>query len=241
MPRPVNSSTPKKKTLGPKYTIGVEPESAGAVSKHYLRELFSKSSEWDAAYGPKANPTDNTFTLGRQPLRVDESNDEILIGDRVYKGSVGLYELIFKAHPSNVTEEDERTYAEIMRQTGLHLNVLDRVKPNRGEKYLKYIKVLKDLAPGDSKDLAPSTGDSFHDANDTLSGAGLLRSHYSGERVRLVYWDDPNELVERLELLVGEREAGHGGLENEIISILDELKERGFITKSRRSSLYPAF
>ena len=45
-------------------------------------------------------------------------------------------------------------------------------------------------------------------------------------RVKYVYFDDPNEIVERLELLIGEREAGHTGVDNEIFAILKELQER---------------
>ena len=39
------------------------------------------------------------------------------------------------------------------------------------------------------------------------------------------YWDDPNELVDRLRLLVAERSAGNNNHDNEIISIIEELRE----------------
>ena len=44
-----------------------------------------------------------------------------------------------------------------------------------------------------------------------------------------VYWDDPNELVDRLGLLVASRAAGHTGHDNEITSIVEELREDGRI------------
>jgi hypothetical protein len=47
--------------------------------------------------------------------------------------------------------------------------------------------------------------------------------------VSYVYWDDPNELVDRLKLLVASRDAGNTGLENEIISIIEELQESGIL------------
>ena len=60
-------------------------------------------------------------------------------------------------------------------------------------------------------------------------------------RIKYVYFDDPNEIVERLELLIGEREAGHTGVDSEILSILEELQERGLIINTGKSSWFPAF
>ncbi|KAE9534108.1 hypothetical protein AGLY_008844 [Aphis glycines] len=43
-------------------------------------------------------------------------------------------------------------------------------------------------------------------------------------QTQLVYYDDPNELVARLNLLTSARSAGNTGVNNEIISILEELR-----------------
>ena len=168
---------------------------------------------------------------------MDEVKDVIHIGDKTFPGCAGLYELTFKSHPREVGEGDKKIYSEIMRLSGLHLNEEGGVKANRGEKYTKFIKPLKDR-------IEERRGDheitSFHDAFDSFSGGGL-QSQYDEKPVRYVYWDDPNELVERLELLVSERSAGHGGLSNEIISILEELRRRGIIINSRESRLFMTF
>ena len=44
-----------------------------------------------------------------------------------------------------------------------------------------------------------------------------------------VYFDDPNELVDRLELLVSEKSARNNFQNNEIQSIIEELYECGLI------------
>ena len=44
-----------------------------------------------------------------------------------------------------------------------------------------------------------------------------------------IYWDDPNELVDRLQLLTAERSAGNPSHVNEIHSIIEELREAGYI------------
>lgn len=43
------------------------------------------------------------------------------------------------------------------------------------------------------------------------------------------YWNDPNELVDRLRLLIASTNAGHEGHENEIESIIEELREENII------------
>jgi len=48
-------------------------------------------------------------------------------------------------------------------------------------------------------------------------------------KTQLVYYDDPNELVVRLNLLTSSQNAGNTGVNNEIISILEELRERNII------------
>ena len=45
----------------------------------------------------------------------------------------------------------------------------------------------------------------------------------------LRYWDDPNELVDRLRLLIAERSAGNNNHDNEIHSIIEELREAKII------------
>ena len=44
-----------------------------------------------------------------------------------------------------------------------------------------------------------------------------------------VYWNDVNEIVERLKLLIASQQAGHTNHDNEIISIIEELKEAKII------------
>jgi len=44
-----------------------------------------------------------------------------------------------------------------------------------------------------------------------------------------LYWNDVNELVERLEILVASKGAGNTSHNNEIFSILEELREERII------------
>ena len=48
-------------------------------------------------------------------------------------------------------------------------------------------------------------------------------------KIDYVHWNDPNELVDRLRLLNASRQAGHTVHDNEILSIIEELREAGII------------
>ena len=48
-------------------------------------------------------------------------------------------------------------------------------------------------------------------------------------KIDYIHWDDPNELVDRLRLLEALRQAGHNVNNNEILSIIEELREAGLI------------
>ena len=64
--------------------------------------------------------------------------------------------------------------------------------------------------------------------NITWSYLGKKRKEYEGSGV-VVISSDPNSLVERLDLLLASKKAGHTGVGNELVSICDELKTEGFL------------
>lgn len=62
-------------------------------------------------------------------------------------------------------------------------------------------------------------------------GAAIL-CHRATKRKRIVdyvYWDDPNQLIDRLRLLSASQVAGNVDHTNEIISIIRELREAEII------------
>ena len=54
------------------------------------------------------------------------------------------------------------------------------------------------------------------------------RKQYGGKGI-VVIPEDPNALLERLDLLLASQEAGHTGVRNELVSICDELKRQEVI------------
>jgi len=126
----------------------------------------------------------------------------IIIKDASYQLTPGLVELIFSRYPMQYTHNDLNTYKEILIQTSAHLT-LDGTKIKKGG--TKYTQIISKLFP---------------------SGMGMkLQTH------NLVYWNDPNELVDRLRLLLASQSAGNTGVSNEILSIFEELYECGITKK----------
>lgn len=63
-------------------------------------------------------------------------------------------------------------------------------------------------------------------------GTGLPKfmiAHSKASPIDYMYWDNPNELVDRLRLLIAERSAGNNNHDNEIHAIIEELREANII------------
>ncbi|KYM97827.1 hypothetical protein ALC62_11481 [Cyphomyrmex costatus] len=188
----------------------------GPLGHIYINALLSgdKRNEIDLVYGVYFD--ENGTMMGDKKFDVD-TDDTIIIDGNRYKGTPGLYELIFKRLPDDdiYTENDKQTYKSILLTTNAHRrrhNAEMPVKSNKGYKY-KYI-------------IGPLVS-----AHRTMSlGAGVPTTmRVTDDKVDYVHWDDPNELVDRLQLLDASRTAGNNAHDNEILSILEELHEAGFI------------
>lgn len=57
----------------------------------------------------------------------------------------------------------------------------------------------------------------------------LIKANCSESKYQYIYYDDPNELCERLYLLHSSKQAGNESVNNEILCIESELRERGLI------------
>lgn len=184
----------------------------GPLAREYLHNFFiGTSKSIDNVYG--VHLRDDKLMLGN--LAFDITNDDnILINGKKYAGTRGLYELIFKKIPdeTSYTETDMKNYKTILMITHAHKRG-NQVMGNKGYKYRRIIGPL--FSPRLKK------------------GSGILLPTsmcVTNNVIDYVHWDDPNELVERLKLLVASQSAGHTAHNNEILSIIEELREADIIT-----------
>jgi hypothetical protein len=155
----------------------------------------------------------------------DKLNKKYLISvdENQYELTPGLRELLFCKKPNLaiVSCEDQIVYKDMLNYTSAHkkgYNPDERIKGDKSNKYRKIIKPLFE-ASSPSHITEPKLG----------CGIQILKKYK--RNTDLVYWDDPNELVERLKLLVASKNAGNNNHNNEIISIIEELKEAGIISQ----------
>lgn len=186
--------------------------------RKYLRLLVEGDRIIDKDFSVR-HKKNGVFTIGSQPITFDDEN--IVVKDEKYPKTSGLLELLFKKHPDNdlMNVHDIRNYRKIAKETNLLNKKYDGNKsfiiPSKNSKYLKY---LKDLNTAESAPLK--------------SGYGLPKfmvAHSKAHSIDYIYWDDPNELVDRLRLLIAERSAGNNNHDNEIHAIIEELREAGII------------
>ncbi|RZF38137.1 hypothetical protein LSTR_LSTR005498 [Laodelphax striatellus] len=110
-------------------------------------------------------------------------------------------------------EEEEKEKDEDVEEEntkGAHLTKKGYVKRNSGKKSL----LIQKLFPAQKR---------------TKKGEGLHFIQNVTQQRPYIYWNSPNELVSRLELLVAAKRAGHDGVDLEISSILEELQEANYI------------
>ncbi|XP_071643638.1 uncharacterized protein [Temnothorax longispinosus] len=211
----------------------------GPLSQKYVGAVLSGDQEsgMDIAYGVKF--TNDGMMLGNKRFDVNYA-DKIIIDGIRYNGTRGLFELIFKKYPDHdiYTEDDMQTYKSILLMTSAHKRNYDahaQIKGNGGYKYTHIIGPLisgKKAGKGIPRAMTGNKID--HIIASSISGKkaekGIPRAMtLNDNKIDYVHWDDPNELVDRLRLLEASRLAGHTGHDNEIQSIIEELREAGLI------------
>ena len=75
--------------------------------------------------------------------------------------------------------------------------------------------------------LTPTKGTGLSVASNTTTGGQGLK----------ILPSDPNALIDRFDLLFSSQKAGHTGVRNEIVSILDELKRQGVLKTNEYKKL----
>lgn len=181
------------------------------ITRKYMLMLMQDASNKkliDYTYGPRFEG--DTLMVGDKPLTFD-SDGSIVLAGITYAPTEGLYELVFKRIPDDemYSEEDLRAYKDILLKTNAHkkgYKFNGNINRNRS---LKYKNVIEQLFPKQ------------------LYGKGLVTKSLS--RPDPIYWNNVNELVDRLRLLTASAEAGSSAHKNEIINIIEELRESGFI------------
>ena len=186
--------------------INIEP-----IAVNALMSLGSKEGI-DRTFG--IHKKDGKYHIGNKPITIKGNN--IIIENNEYEGTKGLWELIIFKNPDNYTEDDYLNYINLLVQTntiyqGNNPNQ-NRAKSSGGDKWNKLISPVWEHIKESKKPLKRKR----RQQDPIGDGLKILPS-------------DPNALIDRFDLLFSSKKAGHTGVKNEIVSILDELKRQGVI------------
>ena len=195
--------------------INIEP-----IAVNALMSLGTKEGI-DRTFG--IHKKDGKYHIGNKPITIKGNN--IIIEDNEYEGTKGLWELIIFKNPDNYTEDDYLNYINLLVQTntiyqGNNPNQ-NRAKSSGGDKWNKLISPVWEHIKESKKPLERKRRQ-----QDPITGDGLK-----------ILPSDPNALIDRFDLLFSSQKAGHTGVKNEIVSILDELKRQGVINVNEYKKL----
>jgi hypothetical protein len=205
-PTPETPEKRERKSLTPRQTylrkVGLDKIDADAI--HYLKEYTdfdNPSEDIDTSYGVRSTGI-RFFSIGDKTIHF--MKEGISIGNNFYPGSPGLYELIFLKNPLNYSSNDLKEYKKILMDTKAH------TVHYSGNK-LQYVNM-------------PKYDDVIKPMFTVVKGAGMNVSKPIYE-----YYDDGNELIDRLKLLIASARAGNNAHDNEILSIVEEMREQQII------------
>ncbi|KAL4130777.1 hypothetical protein QTP88_008166 [Uroleucon formosanum] len=143
-------------------------------------ENWFQSKDIDKTFGPKKIANDEII-LGDKEVKF--AQNVIIIDETTYPATSGLIQLLFLKNPLVYTDNDLKIYKSILIQTSSHLTAGGLKIRNTTCK--KYKNIISKLFP-------------------TVDGSGLSMQL---QKNNLVYWDYPNELVDRLRLLIASKSA----------------------------------
>ena len=214
----------------------------GGIAVNSLIEAFTKDGI-DRTHGIYAK--DKKFYMGNKPLTIKENDISIITDEgNIYKtsGTPGLWRLITEKNipdKSEFTPIDLNNYIILMFYTK---TIYKGNKPTKGLKggtsnKLKFIKYFVKLIEENKLDEYKKELDSYFNKEDGEEpDEDDPKPSTSGEGLKILP-SDPNALIDRFNLLFSSKKAGHTGVRNEIISILDELKRQKVINVNEYKKL----
>lgn len=204
-------------------------ESYAELPRNYVLKYYHNTDgePIDQQYGLKLDQTVEKWYLGNSEVKIDKN--DIIVNNVRYEGTPGLYELLFMEKPRDnlITSEDVINYRNIAKFTNLFKKNFDSKQgiPRNIGKYNTYIKKPKTESTSSSSS-RPITRQRKLSAQH--GGSGFVKT-FNKSKKEYIYFDNFNELVNRLRLLFAAEKAGNNSVNNEIISIIEELKEANII------------
>jgi hypothetical protein len=181
-------------------------EGNNSLINDYFKLYNSNDRSIDKIYGIKIDKENEKYFIVNSEVNFLDNFTKLQLGNETYSLSSGLLELLFKKTPLNFTAEDQYNYKQILLKTDVQ-----KIKHGNSKKYKIIIKKL-----------ISTKGEGF-------TKKSINFKNIQKNKIDYVYWNDINELIDRLRLLYSSQSAGNNNHQNEILSIFEELKENNII------------
>ena len=197
----------------------------GPLAVDSLLQAFTKNNI-DLSYGIYA--IDGEFKIGNKSITIEDN--DIKVDDIIFEGTPGFWELVTSKNPKNYTKDDLSKYQRLVILTNTAYRKNDPTqnypKQSKGNKWKNIIKPIW-LAIQEQKDEDETEDEEEGNAYSLFDDDPQPGTSGSGLKILP---SDPNALINRFDLLFSSKKAGHTGVRNEIVAILDELKRQKVIS-----------
>ena len=200
----------------------------GPLAVNALLQAFTKNNT-DLTFGLYAQK--GKFKIGSKFVNIEDNN--IKVDNIIFEGTAGFWELVTSKNPNsdNYTDEDLDKYRQLLLLTNAIYqgNNPDTNKPksNKSPKWKNIVKpIWEQIKKQKKEEYKEFEEEEDDDPQPSTSGTGLK-----------ILPSDPNALIDRFDLLFSSKKAGHTGVRNEIVSILDELKRQGVLKTNEYKKL----
>ena len=200
----------------------------GPLAVNALLQAFTKKNI-DLAFGLYAQQ--GKFKIGNKEVNIEDN--DIKIDNTIFEGTPGFWELVTSKNPNpeNYTEEDLDKYRQLLLLTNAIYrdNNPDNNNP-KSSKSTKWKNIIKPIWEQIKKQKEEEYEEEYEEP------ALIPFTPTKGTGLKILP-SDPNALIDRFDLLFSSKKAGHTGVRNEIVSILDKLKRQGVLKTNEYKKL----
>ena len=205
----------------------------GPLAVNALLQAFTKKNI-DLAFGLYAQQ--GKFKIGNKEVNIEDN--DINVDDIIFEGTPGFWELITSKNPENYTGEDLNKYRQLLLLTNAVYrdNNPDNNNP-KSSKSPKWKNIIKPIWEQIKKQKEEEEYEEEEYEEEYEEPATISLTPTKGTGLPKILPSDPNALIDRFDLLFSSKKAGHTGVRNEIVSILDELKRQGVLKTNEYKKL----
>ena len=200
----------------------------GPLAVNALLQAFTKKNI-DLAFGLYAQ--EGKFKIGNKEVNIEDN--DINVDGIIFEGTSGFWELITSKNPENYTGEDLDKYRQLLLLTNAvyRNNNPDNNNP-KSSKSPKWKNIIKPIW----EQIKKQKEEEEYEEEEYEVPASIPFTPTKGTGLKILP-SDPNALIDRFDLLFSSQKAGHTGVRNEIVSILDELKRQGVLKTNEYKKL----